>query len=132
MVTDFVLQQSTVIEHKTSLTSSTTMQFNKNTFAAVIIAMVGFVWSPRVVSALHDSAGDGGGGPHDGLEKGIRVSNYSKKAERDDCIFGSVLSFGSFFRFSCRRSLFWFSLLCWSARWYEEIRRSALFRGVRF
>ena len=78
------------------------MQFFNNAFAAVIIAVAGDVWSPRVVSALHISAGDGGDSRHDGLENGIRVSNYLKKAERDDCIFGGVLSFCSFFLFFLR------------------------------
>ena len=81
------------------------MQLNKYAFAVAFISMVGFVWSPGVVSALHHSTGDGGGGRHDGLEmeNGIRVGNDSKKAERDDCIFGGRSFFGGGIR---RYSLF--------------------------
>ena len=64
------------------------MQLNKNAFDVVFIAVVGLVCSPRVVSTLHNSNGDGVGG-RDGLEMKhkLRVSNYSKKTQRDGYIF---------------------------------------------
>ena len=84
------------------------MQFTKNARAAVILTVVGVVSPGGGAPALHNLAGHEGGGQRDGVETGMMVGNYWKKADADDCIFGCALSFGFFLQL---RRLAAFSLL---------------------